>query len=157
MTFSRISGHCRRIPVVYAGLLLFLIPRYALAEDPSANEHVKLEVRPSARVMRSGTGGEIQLHFSPADGIHVNADPPIVLSLDSAAGVRLKGKPIMTMDGKTGYLSTEAPVRQKFTLLRGVKRGPLNIKATVIFMYCSDSEGWCNRGKQPVEFTITVR
>lgn len=123
----------------------------------SLNEYVGLEVRPALAEMRPGESGVIELRFRPADGIHVNSDPPVQFTLDSGGAVILDGKPVMTTDARTGYLSAKAPVTQKVTLGSAAAPGRLTVKGTVTYFYCSDTEGWCNRQKQPVKFTITVR
>ncbi len=79
-------------------------------------DHVRLEVRPPSTSMRPGASGAVEFHFFPARGIHVNADPPVQFSLDSAVTVNLFGTPVMTTDPATGYLSTAVPVTQEITL-----------------------------------------
>jgi hypothetical protein len=127
------------------------------ASGSSPDEYVTVEVRPVPSSMHPGSSGIIELHFQPADGIHVNADPPITFSLDSAGVVNLKGKPVMSADTSTGYLSTTAPVKQTITLGKHAAQGRVTVKGTVTYFFCSDNEGWCNRRKQPVEFTILVK
>lgn len=120
------------------------------------DEYVTLEVRPVPSTMHPGSSGIIEFHFQPADGIHVNTDPPISFSLDSTGAVKLKGKPAMVADTGTGYLSTTAPVKQTIMLGKQVARGPITVKGMLTYFFCSDSEGWCNRHKETVEFTIMV-
>jgi hypothetical protein len=138
-----------------AVLLLFALAE-ADAGDFSSNEYVRLEVRPVPGKMRPGSSGHIELRFLPSPGIHVNADPPVAFSLDSAGAAVLKGKPVITKDSTTGYLSTTVPVRQEMALPRKTAPGQLTVRGTVTYYYCSDDEGWCNREKEPVEFTIAV-
>ena len=129
----------------------------AFAGASSPNEYVKLEVRPVSATMRPGTSGTIELRFLPAEGIHVNVDPPVIFSLDSASTVSLKGKPAMTKDPNTGYLSTAVPVKQRLLLPAKLAPGACTVRGAVTYFYCSDSEGWCNRQKEAVEFTIMVK
>ncbi len=137
-------------------ILLLLGPANVLAGDSSSNEYVRLDARPASATMRAGTSGLIELRFFPADGIHINVDPPVEFLLDSAAALTLKGRPAMTTDSRTGYLSAAVPVKQKVTLPGDLRPGPLPVRGTVTYFFCSDREGWCNRQKQPVEFTIMV-
>jgi len=140
----------------HTAIFLLLVSPAALAGDPSPNDYVRLEVRPAPATMRPGSSGVIELHFFPAGGIHVNADPTVQFSLDSASALQLTGKPAMTTDTSTGYLSAAVPVKQNVALRKPTAPGSLTVKGTVTYFYCSDSEGWCNRQKQPVEFTIVV-
>jgi hypothetical protein len=146
-----------RAPNLLLVILLLAGSAKFLVGGSTLSEFVRLEVSPATLTMQPGGRGVIELLFYPVDGIHVNADPPVRFSLDSAAGVTLQGKPVLTADAKTGYLSISAPVKQ--TLVLGNKTGPgkLKVKGTVTYFYCSDSEGWCNRQQQPVEFTILVK
>ena len=121
------------------------------------NDSVKLEVVPVPGTMHPGTRGIIELRFSPADGIHINTTPAMAFSLDTGATVRLSGNPIVTADSTTGYLVASTPVRQHITVPPDLRPGQHTVRGTVIFYYCSDNEGWCNRQKEPVEFTIFVK
>ncbi len=138
-------------------ILLFVASAKAFGGVNSHNEYVRLEVRSTFAEIRPGASGVIEFRFYPADGIHVNIEPPVEFAPDSAAPVILRGKPVMTMDARTGYLSTTVPVTQQVALGQNVVEGPFTVKGTVTFYFCSDAEGWCNRQKQPVEFTIVVK
>lgn len=147
-----------KAPGIFAGVLLLLWSSAARGSDPPANEHVKLKVRAASSSVRPGGTFNVELRFLPAEGIHVNADPPVEFSLDPReTSLRLKGTPLMATDKGTGYLATGEPVRQKIILGPRAAQGQRTVKGTVIYFYCSDSEGWCNRQKQPVEFTIMVK
>lgn len=122
----------------------------------SPNDYVRLEVRSVPGTMRPGSNGIIELRFLPAHGIHINIDPPVSFSLDSTDGLNLKGKTVMTADSGTGYLLTSVPVTQAVTLDREIAPGRRTMRGTVTYFYCSDAEGWCNRQKEPAEFTILV-
>jgi len=141
-----------------AGALLLGVSSWILAGDPPPNDYVKLDVRPAQAAMCPGGNGEILLHFAPVDGIHVNADPPVDFSLDTTVtAIQLNGNPVMTSDESTGYLSAAMPVKQKIKLHSTAAPGPVTVKGTVTYFYCSDGEGWCKRQKDPVEFTILVK
>ena len=141
----------------YMAVVLLAGSPLAVANGATTNDYVRLEVRPASALMRPGASGVIEFHFFPADGIHVNADPPVQFSLDSAVTVIISGKPVMTTDPATGYLSTGVPVKQEISLPRSSNARQVTVKGTVTYFYCSDSEGWCNRQKERVEFTITLK
>lgn len=138
-------------------ILFLLASPWALAGGLSSNDYVRLEVRPVSATMHPGASGAVELLFFPADGIHVNVNPPVVFSLDSGTAVILKGKPVMKTDPNTGYLSAATPVKQEIMVGKNAPGGQLTVKGTVAYFFCSDSEGWCNRQRDPVEFTIVVR
>lgn len=141
-----------------SAIFLLIGPVRVLAGASSPNEYVRLEVRPASTTMHPGANGILEFRFFPTDGIHVNVDPPVVFSLDSGVvAVVVKGKPVMTTDAKTGFLSTMTPVTQEIVVGTRAATGPLTVKGTVTYFFCSDSEGWCNRQKEPVEFMIMVK
>ncbi len=128
----------------------------SVAGASSPNDDVRVEARAASATMRSGSSGAVELRFFPVEGFHVNLDPPVQFSLDSAVALDLAGKPVMTADSVTGYLSTTVPVQQAIIIRDQTPPGLLIVKGTVTYFYCSEREGWCNRRKQPVEFTISV-
>jgi hypothetical protein len=140
-----------------APILFLLALHFAFAGGLPLNDYVRLEVQPPSKAIRPGASAVVELHFTPVDGIHINVDPPVEFALDSAAAITLKGKPVMTKDSGTGYLSTAAPVKQTVVLGKNIQAGKFAVKGTVTYFFCSENEGWCNRQKQPVEFTILVK
>ena len=48
-------------------------------------------------------------------------------------------------------------VKQQFQLSPGAPHGPVTLKGTLTYYFCSDKEGWCSKYKQPVEIALTVR
>jgi YHS domain-containing protein len=142
---------------LYTPILFLLASQLAFAGGLLSNDYVRLVVQPPSTAVRPGSSAVVELHFTPVDGIHINIDPPVQFALDSATAITLTGKPAMTKDPDTGYLSTTTPVRQTIVLGKNTRAGKLSVKGTVTYFFCSESEGWCNRQKQPVEFTIFVK
>ena len=93
--------------------------------------------------------------FKPVEGIHINLQPALSFSLDSASLATLSGGLALPKGGP--YLNTSAPVMQRFTISGKARPGRLMLKGTLTYFYCSDKEGWCSRFKQPVEIALTVR
>jgi hypothetical protein len=142
---------------LYTSFLFLLASHLAFAGGSPSNDYVRLEVQPPSTALRPGSSAVVELLFTPVDGIHVNIDPPVQFALDSTTALTLTGKPAMTKDTDTGYLSTTTPVKQTIVLGKNIPAGRLSVKGTVTYFFCSESEGWCNRQKQPVEFTIFVK
>lgn len=140
-----------------SAFFFFFCSAQPFADAATLNEYVRLEVHPTSTIIRPGTSAVVEFRLVPVEGIHVNVDPPVKFSLDSAAGISLDGEPVMTTDSSTGYLSTRVPVHQRIMLGKQVAPGRISVKGTLTYFFCSDSEGWCNRRKEPVEFTILVK
>jgi hypothetical protein len=148
------------MPKMPVTLLLFLLlltsPGTTWGELP-ANECVRVEVQPVPAALHPGASWEVEIRFFPADGIHINTDPPVQFTLDSMGVVSIHGKPLMIKDSKSGYLSTADPVKQSIEIRKNASPGKLTVKGTITYFFCSDTEGWCNRQKEHVEFTILVK
>ena len=142
----------------YAVILPFLhLWMPATTEDVlKDNQYVQVEVTVSARTMKAGESGELRIAFTPAAGIHVNTTPAVEFRIDSSSAFVMKGKPTQERDAITGFLSTTAPVRQLFGIAEGTGSGLHALRGTVVYYYCSDSEGWCMRFRQRVELPITI-
>jgi hypothetical protein len=117
--------------------------------------YVRTEAALARAVLAPGEKVDIRFRFTPADDIHVNADPPVAVRLDSSAAWRMEGAPLAAVDARTGFLDTSLPVRQPLALARSAPRGETTLKGEVIFYYCSDTEGWCRRAVAP--FALAVR
>lgn len=100
--------------------------------------------------------GSILITFNPADGIHVNADPPVEVAIEPNDVVTLDGDPDVTTDKETGFLSTSSPVIQRFLVSGSAAPGHYSLKGTIVYYFCSDTQGWCTKFKQPVTLTLVV-
>lgn len=125
----------------------------ASSQNPSVITTVTIPNQPLAR----GQTGEIVIVLLPADGIHINAEPPVRVSLDSAATVSLVGEPQQILDETTGYLDADAEVKQRFRVTKNAAAGTHRLKATITYFYCSDSEGWCKPFRHRVELPLLVK
>ena len=120
------------------------------------NQYVQLEVTVSALSMKAEESGELRIAFTPSEGIHINATPAVEFRIDSSSAFVIKGKAAQERDALTGFLSTSVPVRQLFGVAQGTGSGLHALRGTVVYFYCSDSEGWCMRFRQRVELPITI-
>jgi hypothetical protein len=124
--------------------------------SPGENQYVKAAFSLTAKTLKAGGKGELQITLKPRDGIHINLTPAVTVSLDTLGGAVAPGPPDIPKAQKKEYLDTSRPIKQPFTLSRDLKPGPLVLKGVVTYFYCSAAEGWCSRYKQPIEVTVTV-
>ncbi len=137
--------------------LILLCSAFAPGDDAqTSNPDVKVWAHLSRQTYKPGETGEITITLSPAEGYHINANPAVEIALDKSAAVILKGEPSQVIDRANGYLSSRSPVRQTFYVPSSTAAGSHLVKGTVTYFYCSDSEGWCRRYRQPVSFTFTL-
>ncbi len=121
------------------------------------NEYVQVDILTDKKIFKAGTFGEIIIKFKPKNGIHINLDPPISINLDSQASVRASGKSFFKKEDETEYLDVSKPVKQKFFIPRNITSGKHKIKGMLTYFYCSNTEGWCSRFKQPFELDIRIK
>ena len=143
--------------IITFALLLFI--SFSPGTDkskPVQNKDVQFKSTVVEKTLRPGATGTLQITLTPSKGIHVNVEPAMSLQIDSTGAVTQVDKPAIVKDEKKGTLDASKPVTVKFTLAKTVKPGPLTLKGSFTYFYCSDAEGWCNRFKQPVEVKVTV-
>jgi hypothetical protein len=131
------------------------LPLLAVAGDASSNEYVQLDARLSRAALSPGAHAKIVFTLRPAEGIHINAEPPPSFALDSPSVATLLGVPSMERDTK-GYLATGTPLRQSFIIAPKAPPGPSRLRGELVYYYCSDARGWCMRYRQPVVLTLTI-
>ncbi|MBI1803681.1 MAG: hypothetical protein HY033_07525 [Ignavibacteriae bacterium] len=152
------------ISVVRSVVLSLLVLRLAVFASgngsslPAANKYVQYSAKVQQTPWKPGTTGTLLLKLTPQQGIHINTQPPIVVILDDSSSITLVGKPKFgTVKADTSvYLDASKAIRQSFTVARSAAPGPLLLKGTLTYFYCSDAEGWCSRFKQPISVTVTV-
>lgn len=120
------------------------------------NEDVRLTVRLSADVLRPGQTADILITFAPAEDIHIVASPPVRLNIRSTRTIALSGAVRQVVDKRTGYLSEQSAVTRRFAVAKSARPGTYTVHGSVVYYYCSGSEGWCRKFVQPVEFSFTV-
>ena len=147
----------RLAPLVAAVVLLPLCTALTSGDDArTSNPNVKVWAHLSRQMFKPGETGEITITLSAAEGYHINANPAVEVKLDDPRLVILKGVPTQAIDKSTGYLSSRSPVRQIFYVPSTTSAGFHVLKGTVTYFYCSDSEGWCRRYRQPISLSFTL-
>jgi hypothetical protein len=134
-----------------------------LAAAPSVRHFEVLAMFEPAK--KPGGEAAVAVTFQALDpDVHVNETPPPQLRLDIAQTVleERQAKPAAaanaTYDPKTAkYLDLQKPVRFRVGVAKSASRGPHEVKASVVFFYCSSRELWCRRGSVDVTIPVDVR
>ena len=85
------------------------------------------------------------MKLDPAQTILVDKQPPPPSRVPSFDPATVK------------YLDPKDPVRFAAALAPSAPKGSHQVKATVVFFYCSKRESWCRRGSTDVLVPVTVR
>ena len=141
-------------------LLMFIHLLYAAwpgGESGQDNRFVKVDVSLADTLLQPGSKGKILVLFTPVDGIHINADPPVSVKINRNRLMSLRGDPDITTDKETGFLSASTPVEQRFSVSQTAVAGEHRITGTIVYYFCSDTEGWCRKQSQAVTFRLNIR
>jgi len=142
---------------------LFIFFHLVFAEGPSdgdpakENKFAKVDVTLADAAVQPGGKGTIFVSFIPIDGIHINADPPITMKLEKNPFISLQGKPEISTDKESGFLSTSTPVEQGFYVSKKARSGEHIIKGTIVYYFCSDTEGWCTKFAQRITLKLNIQ
>jgi hypothetical protein len=125
---------------------------------PKTNDNVVFVA--SAKTTTASAGGSVTVKFSllPKDGFHINIEnnPAMIVKIDSPLVASADGDPKITKRPKTVFLDDSKPVLQKLKLSNELKPGPVTIRGTLTYFYCSDKEGWCSKFTQPFEVEVKI-
>jgi hypothetical protein len=135
--------------------LLAFAPASAGTLRLTGNKSVTVTVTLKDTLVAPGATADLAFLLQPVDGIHINLQPALDFKLDTASRAALAGGLILPKGSP--YLNTSAPVVQRFQIPKDAKPGPITLKGTLVYFFCSDKEGWCSKFKQPVEIALTVR
>ena len=113
---------------------------------------------------KAGGEGAIAVTFRALDpDVHVNETPAPRLRLDLAQTLLEDRQPpaatqVPDFDPLTArYLDTHKPVRFAAAVSKTAAPGQYEVKANVVYFYCSTREAWCRRGSADVLIPVTVR
>lgn len=128
---------------------VFMLSVLTMSSGFDSQKYVSVKAERTSVHVESGKPFFLFVRIRPADGIHVNAQPPVsVRSLDSQTTLNVKNIP------STGdYLDSSKPVKIEGKL-SGVAGEPRRISFIVEFTYCSEKGRWCRVGKDTVSVTI---
>jgi hypothetical protein len=134
------------------------------AAPPPASPPRHFEVA-AAFAPPSKIGGDaaVSVLFSPTDpDVRINEEPAPRLKLEPGQSVLVdRQRPSKARSNesdldKTRYLDLAKPLRFPVALAAEAPKGPQELKANVVYFYCSKREGWCRRGNAEVRFTVDV-
>jgi len=141
-------------------LLLALLP--AAAQAASAR-HFDVTAA-FAPAKKAGGSAAVLVTFRPLDpDVRVNESPAPRLRLDLTQAVLVdKQAPASSQvpdyDPLTArYLDITKPVSFPVALAPTAPKGAHEVKASVVYFYCSTREAWCRRGVAEVLVPVTVR
>ncbi|HSD26171.1 MAG TPA: hypothetical protein VLL75_02655 [Vicinamibacteria bacterium] len=123
------------------------------------------EVTAAFTAPRTGAAdGAVAVTFQALDpDLRVNETPAPRLKLDLAQAVLVdKQTPpasqVPDYDPLTArYLDPAKPVLFPVAIAPTAPRGSHEVKASVVFFYCSTREAWCRRGTADISIPVTVR
>ncbi len=111
-----------------------------------------------------GPDGTVAVSFRPLDpDVKLNETPAPRLKLELTQSVLEDRQPpapqqVPDFDPATAhYLDTGKPVRFKVAVAKAAARGAHEVKASVVYFYCSTRELWCRRGTAEILIPVTVR
>jgi hypothetical protein len=147
--------------MVRSGLLVALLAQAVGVSSPSRHFDVIAAFEPAKK-----KGGEaaVAVTFRALDpDVKVNETPAPRLKLDLTQTLLEDRQPpppprLPDFDPLTArYLDTREPVRFKVALAQAAPPGQHEVKANVVYFYCSTREAWCRRGSISVLIPVTVR
>jgi hypothetical protein len=139
--------------ILFALLLISLRANTGVSPT-NANLYVSFSAALKKGTPREGPGGAILFTLHPRKGIHINLTPPMSVTFDSSSAVKAADTLETPAMEKFPYLDASKAVVQKYTLVKPSRSAALTIKGTLTYFYCSDSEGWCSKFKQPFALTV---
>ena len=130
-------------------LSLLLVMTMSFTID--SKRYVEVEASPAVASVENGKEFVIYLKLIPADGIHLNAVPPVSVKPGSD-GMTMK---VDSVKKNGDYLDVSSPLAVR-CVLAGVSTGLHNLKFDVSYTFCSSTEGWCRFGKSELSVQIYV-
>ena len=141
-------------------LLVALVPAATLAA-PARHFDVSASFAPPKTAAAQGA---VAVTFQALDpDLRVNENPAPRLKLDLAQTVLVDRQPPPSSQVPdsdpltTRYLDPAKPVLFPVAVAPTAPKGAHEVKASVVFFYCSTREAWCRRGSADVSIPVTVR
>ena len=135
-------------------IVLFLWDSAIAGNTPQKNPYVNCSVSVKQKKLKSGAKGELLITLTPRQGIHINLEPPLSVTLDQSKAIASLGN--IAIAQKDTILDVSKPIRFTFTLAQSIKPGKVTIGGAVTYFYCSETEGWCSKFKQQFEAKFTL-
>lgn len=126
------------------------------AKPEKENKYVKVEFLLKQKTVKAGTTVDLLITFKPKKDIYINIDPPMTVKLDSSDFITTVGKLIIPKTTKSEYLDISKPVKQQFEISKKTKPGTIRLRGLLTYFYCTGTDGWCSRFKQPIDISLIV-
>jgi hypothetical protein len=145
-------------PLFFFLLAICIAPPTAFSGGNASGTNPWVHSAISASPVKAHVGSTVQLKvlLTPKAGIHIVIQPPIGVTLDSSSIVASAAKPEVPVASDKEHLETAKPVTVAVTLAPGIRPGKISLKGTLVYYYCSDAEGTCNKFKEPFEVRLNV-
>ena len=104
---------------------------------------------PLIHVVLTTTDADVRVKRRPA--------PRLRLSSTQRSLTLLEHHPEGKAETDPQYVDLEQPLRFPAELTDEAPREPHGVEATLSFVYCSTSRGWCRKGSTRVEIPIEIR
>ena len=141
-------------------LVVALVPAAALA---ASARHFEVTAA-FAPAKSAAANASVAVTFRPLDpDVKVNETPAPRLKLDLAQTVLVDkqappSKQVPDYDPLTArYLDPAKPVLFPVAIAPTAPKGAQEVRASVVYFYCSTREAWCRRGTADVLVPVTVR
>ncbi len=119
------------------------------------NKFVKIIVQNSQNEIKSGKTTTLSVKFFPTENVKINSEPEIDFKLDKDSPFKLAVKSIPTIDS-LGYLSAESQIDFVFRVKPKTGNISTKLSGDLIYFFCSEKDGWCNRYLQKIELPIKI-
>ena len=146
--------------MIRATLAAVFIPALALAA-PARHFDVNAVFTPAKK---ASANAAVAVTFRPLDpDVKVNETPAPRLKLDLAQTVLVDrqtpaSSQVPDYDPLTAhYLDSAKPVLFPVAIAPSAPKGTHEVRASVVYFYCSTREAWCRRGTVDVLVPVTVR
>ena len=120
------------------------------------NKYVNLQIVLATDTLHAGDADVLRISLTPVEGIHINADPPVEVTLEKNTVVDLDGEPEMSTDKETGFLEVSEPIEQRLSISRKATPGWHAFKGTIVYYFCSETQGWCTKFVQQFSLQVNV-
>ncbi len=116
-----------------------------------SQKYVSVETKPATINAENGRPFSFSIWLRPANGIHINAEPPISVK-PTSEGIKAS---VTDVRRKGDYVDTSKPIKVDCTLI-GVDAGLHRMNFVVSYTYCSENEGWCRMGRDTLSVIVRV-
>ena len=125
----------------------------------NSQKYVVVGAKGKSTFVENGTPFIVLVTLKPAEGIHVNAQPPISVKLvdePSAGEGSSTVLKVKNIPRRGDSLDSSKPVEVECEV-SGAGSGERNIAFVVGYTFCSSKEGWCRMGSDTVSVTVRVK